>query len=57
MAEMYAKDVKLREPWDRLVLLLVAPPRDGWEHEFWAILRWELQQLAPPEEHEAGHDE
>jgi hypothetical protein len=52
-----AKDTKLRETWDRLVLLLIALPREGWEHEFWAIARWELQRLVPLEENEAGHDE
>ena len=57
MAEMYAKDVKLREPWDRLVLLLIALSREGWEHEFWAISRHKIHRLTLLEENEAGHDE
>jgi hypothetical protein len=57
MAEMDATNTKLRETWDRLVLLLITLPREGWEHEFWEITRREIQRLALPEEDEAGHDE
>ena len=38
----------LRETWDRLVLLLIAQPRDGWESEFEAITRREIERLAVP---------
>ncbi len=38
----------LRETWDRLVLLLIAQPRDGWEPEFEEITRWEIERLAVP---------
>ena len=32
-------DNRFRELWDRLVLLLIAQPREGWELEFEAITR------------------
>jgi hypothetical protein len=54
---MDAKDTKLRETWDQLVLLLIALPREGWKHEFRQITRKEVHWLAPPEESAAGHDE
>jgi hypothetical protein len=57
MAETDATNAKLRETWDRLVLLLIALPREGWEHEFREITRREIHRLTPPEEDEAGHDE
>ena len=38
----------LRETWDRLVLLLIAQPRDGWESEFEEITRRESERLAVP---------
>ena len=41
-------DDRLRETWDRLVLLLIARPREGWELEFGKITRRELERLAPP---------
>jgi hypothetical protein len=50
------KDNKLRETWDRLVLLLVSQPREGWESEFEAITRREIERLNPPTT-EAGGDE
>jgi NADPH-dependent 2,4-dienoyl-CoA reductase/sulfur reductase-like enzyme len=37
-----------RETWDRLVLLLIAQPREGWELEFEAITRREIERLAFP---------
>jgi hypothetical protein len=44
---------KLRETWDRLVLLLITRPHEGWEHEFEEITRREIDRLAvPPEERE-----
>jgi NADPH-dependent 2,4-dienoyl-CoA reductase/sulfur reductase-like enzyme len=39
---------KLHETWDRLVLLLIAQPREGWEPEFEAITRREIERLAAP---------
>ena len=38
----------LLETWDRLVLLLIACPREGWESEFEAITRREIERLAIP---------
>jgi hypothetical protein len=37
---------KLSETWDRLVLLLIAQPREGWEPEFEEITRREIERLA-----------
>jgi hypothetical protein len=37
---------KLRETWDRLVLLLITQPREGWESEFEEITRREIERLA-----------
>lgn len=39
---------RLRETWDRLVLLLIARPREGWEAEFEGITRREIERLAVP---------
>ena len=47
MAESVA-DNKLRETWDRLVLLLITQPRNGWELEFEEITRREIERLAVP---------
>jgi NADPH-dependent 2,4-dienoyl-CoA reductase/sulfur reductase-like enzyme len=47
---------KLRETWDRLVLLLIARPREGWEPEFEEITRREIERLAVPTG-ESGCDE
>ena len=38
------------EMWDRLVLLLIACPREGWEPEFEEITRREIGRLAIPAE-------
>ena len=43
-----AADKSLREIWDRLVLLLIAQPREGWEPEFEEITRREIERLAVP---------
>ena len=51
-----AVDNKLREIWDRLVLLLIAQPREGWEPEFEEITRREIERLAVPAG-ESGLDE
>ena len=44
------------EIWDRLVLLLIARPREGWEPEFEEITRREIGRLAVPAT-EGGRDE
>ena len=44
---MDATSDKLRETWDRLVLLLISLPREGWEVEFRDITRREIERLAP----------
>ena len=41
---------KLRETWDRLVLLLITRPHEGWEREFEDITRREIERLAVPAE-------
>jgi hypothetical protein len=33
--------------WDRLALLLLVQPREGWEREFEKITRREIERLAP----------
>ncbi len=43
-----AAENKLRETWDRLVLLLIAQPREGWEPEFEEITRREIERLGVP---------
>ena len=40
---------KLREMWDRLVILPVSQPRAGWEREFAEITRREAARLRVPE--------
>lgn len=45
-----AKNAKLQETWDRLVLLLIAEPRAGWEREFLEITRREVERLAVRDE-------
>ena len=42
------KDNQLRETWDRLVLLLISQPREGWEPNFEEIARREIERLAVP---------
>jgi hypothetical protein len=44
---------RLRETWDRLVILLIARPIEGWEPEFEEITRREIEWLAPLEPQEA----
>jgi hypothetical protein len=36
---------RLHETWDRLVILLAARPREGWEREFAEIVRREVERL------------
>ena len=40
---------KLREIWDRLVILLAARPREGWEREFAEIAHREADRLRVPD--------
>jgi hypothetical protein len=42
------EDNKHRQIWDRLLLLLIAQPREGWEPEFEGIIRREIERLAIP---------
>lgn len=51
-----ASDKKLCETWDRLVLLLIAQPAQGWESEFKEITRREIERLAAPPT-EVGRDQ
>jgi NADPH-dependent 2,4-dienoyl-CoA reductase/sulfur reductase-like enzyme len=37
----------LRETWDRLVLLLIARPLEGWEGEYKERTRREIERLKP----------
>lgn len=46
MEERDAACGKQREMWDRLVLLLISQPSEGWEAEFRAITRREIERLA-----------
>jgi hypothetical protein len=52
-----ASDNKLREMWDRLVLLLIVRPCEGWEPEFKEITRREIERLATPTEEQEGRNE
>ena len=47
MEAMDATCHKQREIWDRLVLLLISRPLEGWETEFRAITHREVERLAP----------
>ncbi len=42
-------DIDRHEICDRLVLLLIAQPREGWESEFEAIARREIERLSVPD--------
>ncbi len=51
--ETGAQNANLRETWDRLVLLLITRPCEGWELEFQQITRREIERLSiPPEKRE-----
>jgi hypothetical protein len=41
-----ATDNGFRETSERLALLLIAQPREGWESEFEELIRRELERLA-----------
>jgi hypothetical protein len=45
--ESVEDNTKLRETWDRLALLLIAQPIEGWEPEFQEITRREIERLCP----------
>ena len=45
------------ELWDRLTLLLIARPLEGWEPEFEEITRREIERLAVPDEQEGERHE
>jgi hypothetical protein len=47
---------QLRETWDRLVLLLIARSREGWESEYEEIARREIERLALPTEVQECHE-
>ena len=51
-----AVDIKLRETWDRLVLLIIAQPQKGWESEFEEIIRHEIERLNIPTAEEEGNE-
>ncbi len=51
-----ALNIDRREICDRLVLLLIAQPRQGYESQFEEIVRREIQRLATPVG-ESGRDE
>jgi hypothetical protein len=54
--ERTTKQLTLSETWDRLVLLLIAKPRVGWESEFEQITRREVERLAVATD-DQGRDE
>jgi len=43
-----ATDNELREALDRMILLLIARPAEGWEPQFAEITRREIERLAVP---------
>ena len=44
-----------RENADRLALLLIARPREGWEREFEELIRREVDRIVfPPEQRDDG---
>jgi hypothetical protein len=45
------------ELWDRLTLLLITRPLEGWEPEFEEITRREIERLASPAEQLEERDE
>jgi hypothetical protein len=53
--ERATTDTGHRESLDRLTLLLISHPEEGWEKEFKDITRREIERLALPPG-EQGHD-
>ena len=39
---------RLRETSERLALLLIAQPREGWDEEYEELVRREIERLAVP---------
>jgi len=54
---MQHKDDKHQDIVDRLVLLLIARPREGWESEFEEITHREIERLSVPAGEEGTCDE
>lgn len=50
-----AKD-RAREIWDRLTVLFIARPLEGWEAVFEDITRREIERLAIPDEEQDRAD-
>jgi hypothetical protein len=46
--ELAATNTKYRESLDRLTLLLISRPEEGWEKEFKDITRREIERLIVP---------
>ena len=53
--ERATTDTEHRESLDRLTLLLISRPEEGWEKEFKDITRREIERLALPTS-DQGHD-
>jgi hypothetical protein len=51
-----ATEKRLSETWDRLVLLLITHPQEGWEREFAEITRREIERLAVLAEGQGCHE-
>jgi hypothetical protein len=51
-----ATEKRLSETRDRLVLLLITQPQDGWEREFDEITRREIERLAVLAEDRECHE-
>ena len=54
---MKLTDDKHQDTVDRLVLLLIARPREGWESEFEEITHREIERLSVPAGEEGTCDE
>jgi hypothetical protein len=54
---MQHTDDKHQDTVDRLVLLLIARPREGWESEFEEITHREIERLSVPAGEEGTCDE
>jgi hypothetical protein len=52
-----AAEVAARETQDRLALLLIARPRQGWERVFEELIRREVERIVFPPERADDDDE
>jgi hypothetical protein len=52
-----AVEIAAREMQERLALLLVARPREGWEREFEELIRREIDRIVFPPEQRDDSDE